>query len=339
MARLRRVSPQMKGWTRKRAGKGFAYLDADGNRLPAEEVERIRSLAIPPGLARRVDLPVPQRPHPGPRHRRRRSPPVPLPPRLAHQARPAQVRPGQGRRRPAGPGPRADARGPRRARGCRSSAPPRPPPGCSTWATSGSAATPTPTPTARFGLTTLERRHVRRVKRRPRLQLRRQVGHRALDHDQRPARHRRRSNLMRRRRGGSARLLAYRGEARWADLDASAVNAYISQMVARGPHRQGLPHLARHRARRGRAGREPREGRHQGLAEAGGQGRRRGGRRLPRQHPDHRPQVRTSTRGSSTSTSRRRHDRRRPSPSGTATTAKRQAAIEKAVARLIDNAD
>ena len=48
MARLRRVSPQMKGWTRRRAGKGFTYLDADGNRLPAEEVERIRSLAIPP---------------------------------------------------------------------------------------------------------------------------------------------------------------------------------------------------------------------------------------------------------------------------------------------------
>ena len=48
MARLRRVSPQMKGWTRRRAGRGFAYLDADGRRLPAEEVERIRSLAIPP---------------------------------------------------------------------------------------------------------------------------------------------------------------------------------------------------------------------------------------------------------------------------------------------------
>ena len=48
MARLRRVSPQMKGWTRRRAGKGFTYLDADGRRLPAEEVERIRSLAIPP---------------------------------------------------------------------------------------------------------------------------------------------------------------------------------------------------------------------------------------------------------------------------------------------------
>ena len=48
MARLRRVSPQMKGWTRRRAGKGFAYLDSDGARLPKEDVERIRGLAIPP---------------------------------------------------------------------------------------------------------------------------------------------------------------------------------------------------------------------------------------------------------------------------------------------------
>ena len=48
MARLRTVSPNSKGWTRRRAGKGFIYLDAGGERLPAEEVERIRSLAIPP---------------------------------------------------------------------------------------------------------------------------------------------------------------------------------------------------------------------------------------------------------------------------------------------------
>ena len=39
-------------------------------------------------------------------------------------------------------------------------------------------------------------------------------------------------NLMRRRRSGSAGLLAYRGEARSADLDAAAVDAYISQMIA-----------------------------------------------------------------------------------------------------------
>ncbi|HET8768979.1 MAG TPA: DNA topoisomerase IB [Pedococcus sp.] len=48
MARLRTVSPGSRGWTRRRSGKGFVYLDADGARLPAEEVERIRSLAIPP---------------------------------------------------------------------------------------------------------------------------------------------------------------------------------------------------------------------------------------------------------------------------------------------------
>ena len=48
MARLRTVSPNARGWTRRRAGKGFVYLDSDGQRLPEEDVERIRSLAIPP---------------------------------------------------------------------------------------------------------------------------------------------------------------------------------------------------------------------------------------------------------------------------------------------------
>jgi DNA topoisomerase IB len=48
MARLRRTSPAQRGWTRRRAGKGFVYLDQDGDRVPEEAVERIRSLAIPP---------------------------------------------------------------------------------------------------------------------------------------------------------------------------------------------------------------------------------------------------------------------------------------------------
>ncbi|MGX9348624.1 DNA topoisomerase IB [Microbacterium sp. KNMS] len=48
MPRLRRTSPQEPGWTRRRSGRGFVYLDADGERLPAEEVARIRALAIPP---------------------------------------------------------------------------------------------------------------------------------------------------------------------------------------------------------------------------------------------------------------------------------------------------
>lgn len=46
--RLRTVSPRSRGWTRRRAGRGFTYLDHEGERLPAPDVERIRSLAIPP---------------------------------------------------------------------------------------------------------------------------------------------------------------------------------------------------------------------------------------------------------------------------------------------------
>src|SRR5262245_5707179 len=48
MVRLRRTSPDQRGWTRRRAGKGFVYLDENGERLPATDVARIRSLVIPP---------------------------------------------------------------------------------------------------------------------------------------------------------------------------------------------------------------------------------------------------------------------------------------------------
>ena len=48
MVRLRRVSPDTTGWTRRRAGTGFTYLDETGARLSADHVARIRSLVIPP---------------------------------------------------------------------------------------------------------------------------------------------------------------------------------------------------------------------------------------------------------------------------------------------------
>ena len=48
MARLKRVNPKMQGWTRRRAGKGFSYRDADGAILNKDDVARIKSLAIPP---------------------------------------------------------------------------------------------------------------------------------------------------------------------------------------------------------------------------------------------------------------------------------------------------
>ncbi|MCW2844594.1 MAG: hypothetical protein JWN22_2510 [Nocardioides sp.] len=48
MPRLRRTSPDQPGWTRRRAGKGFVYLDTDGSRLPEEDAQRVRDLVIPP---------------------------------------------------------------------------------------------------------------------------------------------------------------------------------------------------------------------------------------------------------------------------------------------------
>jgi DNA topoisomerase IB len=48
MARLRRSSPDAPGWTRRRAGKGFVYLDENGERLPADDAQRVKDLVIPP---------------------------------------------------------------------------------------------------------------------------------------------------------------------------------------------------------------------------------------------------------------------------------------------------
>jgi DNA topoisomerase I len=48
MARLRRSSPDDPGWSRRRAGKGFVYLDHGGRRLPIEDAERVKGLVIPP---------------------------------------------------------------------------------------------------------------------------------------------------------------------------------------------------------------------------------------------------------------------------------------------------
>ena len=48
MVRLRRSSPDTPGWTRRRAGKGFVYLDQDGERLGPGDVARVKGLVIPP---------------------------------------------------------------------------------------------------------------------------------------------------------------------------------------------------------------------------------------------------------------------------------------------------
>ena len=48
MVRLRTVSASDPGWTRRRAGRGFSYLDEHGRRLRAADAERCRGLVIPP---------------------------------------------------------------------------------------------------------------------------------------------------------------------------------------------------------------------------------------------------------------------------------------------------
>jgi len=48
VVRLRRTSPDQRGWTRRRAGKGFVYLDEHGERLVPDDVQRCKDLVIPP---------------------------------------------------------------------------------------------------------------------------------------------------------------------------------------------------------------------------------------------------------------------------------------------------
>jgi len=48
MPRLRRTSPDQPGWTRRRSGQGFTYLDEHGARLGDEDAQRCKDLVIPP---------------------------------------------------------------------------------------------------------------------------------------------------------------------------------------------------------------------------------------------------------------------------------------------------
>ncbi len=47
--RLRRSSPSSAGWTRRRSGTGFVYLDQHGDRITdPDQVQRLRDLVVPP---------------------------------------------------------------------------------------------------------------------------------------------------------------------------------------------------------------------------------------------------------------------------------------------------
>ena len=48
MTRLRRVRQSSPGFSRRRHGRGFVYLDQRGDPIRDERLERLRALAIPP---------------------------------------------------------------------------------------------------------------------------------------------------------------------------------------------------------------------------------------------------------------------------------------------------
>ena len=59
MVRLRRVSPNSPGWTRRRHGKGMSYRDIAGQPLTPEQVARVKALVIPPAWTDVWICPVP----------------------------------------------------------------------------------------------------------------------------------------------------------------------------------------------------------------------------------------------------------------------------------------
>jgi DNA topoisomerase IB len=224
--RLRRVSPRDPGWTRRRAGKGFVYLDENGNRLPDGDVARIKSLAIPPAW---TDVWICARPnghlqavgvdaagrrqylyHPDWRVRQDEL-------KFARVTRAARRLPAMRaavledlaedamtRNKACAVAVRLIDQGAFRI-------------GSDAYANGDS-----------FGLTTLERRHVRRVGTTLVFEF---TGKSGIEHhievDDEPSRQAIES--MRRRRGGSDRLLAHRENGRWVDLDAASVNEYLRE--------------------------------------------------------------------------------------------------------------
>ncbi len=230
MVRLRRVSPRMAGWTRQRRGKGFSYSDAAGAALPAADVERVKSLAIPPAWTDVWICPVPNGHlqatgtddagrrqylyHPDWRVRRDKG-------KFARVTEAAAMLP-QARRRIASdlaldgmPLERACATAVRLL-------------DVGYFRIGNDAYTDA---NGSFGLTTLERQHVRR---RGKALVFSFVGKSGISHSitVEDAAAVGALEVMRKRSGESARLLAHKAGRTWTDLTASDVNAYLSELFA-----------------------------------------------------------------------------------------------------------
>jgi len=230
MPRLRTVSPNTSGLARRRAGSGFVYLDKDGRRITdADEVERIRSLAIPPAWEDVWISPYPNGHiqavgtddagrrqylyHQDWRIKRDRMKfdRVLAAARNLPAARRAISRDLELEGMPL---ERADAVAVRLLDlGCFRI-------GSDIYADANGS----------FGLTTLEKRHVRKQhdKLLFRFEGKSGIEHRIEIEDPQVLLA---LDSLRRRRGGTERLLAYQEARRWRDLDSSAVNLYLSDLL------------------------------------------------------------------------------------------------------------
>jgi DNA topoisomerase IB len=230
MPRLRTSLPHGRGWSRRRAGNGFTYLDESGRRITdADVVRRIKALAIPPAWRDVWICPYPNGHiqavgtddagrrqylyHPQWRERRDKL-------KFDRVLRAAERLPAARRAIARDlvlegmPLERANAAAVRlldlgyfRI-------------GSDVYAdTNGS-----------FGLTTLERRHVRRQGGRLvfRFEGKSGIEHSVEIDDPQVLEA---LDAMRRRRGGSERLLAYQHSRRWRDLDSAAVNEYLGTLL------------------------------------------------------------------------------------------------------------
>jgi DNA topoisomerase-1 len=232
MVRLRTVSPNDPGFTRRRSGKGFSYLDEKGARLGAPEVARIKALVIPPawqdvwicrfanGHIQAVGTDAAGRRqylyHPDWRVKRDEE-------KFARVTRVAKRLPkaraalaehlaedGMSLQRAAATAVRLLDLGYFRI-------------GSDVYADNDS-----------FGLTTLQKRHVSRRRQEDKDVLVFEfVGKSGVEHriEIDDAAAMAAVETMRRRRSGSDRLMAYRDLERWADLDAALVNTYLRESV------------------------------------------------------------------------------------------------------------
>ncbi len=228
MPRLRRVSPNTPGWTRRRSGRGFSYLDEDGAALPSDDVERVKALAIPPAWRDVWICPVPSGHlqatgvdaagrrqylyHPDWRVRRdklkfdRVAEAALLLPRARRAVARDLARSGMPLERAAAVAVRLLDLGYFRI-------------GNDFYADANGS----------FGLTTLERHHVRRT---AEGLVFRFVGTSGIEHlititDERVTEA---LQVMRARRDRGRRLLAYRDGSSWIDLTSGTVNAYLAEL-------------------------------------------------------------------------------------------------------------